>query len=240
MDRGSVPPLRSLPRLFVAEATPVGPFPLPKEEWDKLHHVLRLNSGAWIAVLPGDGTVLRCRLQGRQAEPVEQIALATEPTLHLTLAQALPKPDKLDEVVRMGTELGVSRFVVFPSERTVARWDEKKVADRFRRLAAIAREAAEVAFRARLPELEWRASLAEVLASEPNALVLSEQETVTNTLTARMPEERATLVIGPEGGWAPREVAAIGDLAVTLGPRVLRVDTAAAAAIALSLHATQR
>lgn len=236
MGRREPDSLRALPRLFVPGFDPEeGAQELPKEELDKLRKVLRLETGAIIAVLPNNGTVVRCRLEGRQAVPLAVETAATEPALRLTLAQALPKGDKLDEVIRMGTELGVAKFVLFPSERTVVRWDERKLDDRLRRLHTIAREAAEVAFRMRLPEFGVASGLKEVLAQNPDAWVMSETEGVPRTVAALPREGAVTVVIGPEGGWAPRELGLIGDRGVTLGPRVLRVDTAGAATAALLL-----
>lgn len=227
-------PLRALARTFVPGADFSGGFiELPAEELDKLRKVLRLSSGAEIAVLPNDGTLVRCRLDGRQAIALETYRPDTEASLHLTLAQALPKGDKVDEIVRAGTELGASRFILFPSERTVVRWEPKKVQDRLRRLSTIAREAAEVSYRTRLPEVVWMDSLAAVLKAEPQALVLSEMEGVAAKLKPM--EERMTLVVGPEGGWAKREFELIGDRGVTLGPRVLRVDHAGPSAAAILL-----
>ncbi|RYG23301.1 16S rRNA (uracil(1498)-N(3))-methyltransferase [bacterium] len=227
-------PLRALSRTFVPGADfEDGSIELPSEELDKLRKVLRLSSGAEIAVLPNDGTLVRCRLDGRQAIALETVRPETEAGLHLTLAQALPKGDKLDEIVRGGTELGVSRFIVFPSERTVVRWEPKKVQDRLRRLGTIAREAAEVSFRTRLPEVVWMDSLAEVLKAKTDAVVLSEMEGVKVKL--RPIGDRMTVVVGPEGGWAKREFEAIGDRGVTLGPRVLRVDHAGPSAAAILL-----
>ncbi|MCX7799820.1 MAG: 16S rRNA (uracil(1498)-N(3))-methyltransferase [Fimbriimonadales bacterium] len=214
-------------------ATTEAPFELPPEELEKLRKVLRLQSGAEIAVLPGDGSLLRCRLEGRQAVPLAVEHPATEPLHHLTLAQALPKPDKLDAVIRMGTEVGVSEFVVFPAERSLARWEGQKVEDRLRRLRTIAREACEQCYRTRVPKVRWAPGLREVLELLPNAIVLSEVEGVSRPLPLDpLPE---AIVIGPEGGWAPREVVWIADRAATLGPRVLRVDTAAVAAASLIL-----
>jgi 16S rRNA (uracil1498-N3)-methyltransferase len=226
-------PLRGLPRVFVTGASPNEPIELPQEELDKLRKVLRLSPGAEIAVLPGDGTVIRCRLAAKHADPLEVERPDVEPTLHLTLCQALPKGDKLDEIVRACTEIGVSKFVLFPSDRSVMRWDEKKQVDRLRRLSVIAREAAEVSFRTRLPDFEMAANLLGVLKKYPDATVLSESETAVKSLVSTTGE--MTIVVGPEGGWAPKELAAIGDRGVTLGPRVLRVDHAGPAAAAILL-----
>lgn len=228
-------PLRSLPRVFIPGASHEEAIQIPSDELDKLRKVLRLSSGAEIAVLPNDGFVVRCRLDGRAAVPLEVHRPDTESPVELTIAQALPKGDKLDEIVRACTEIGVSGFVLFPSDRTVVRWDAKKTVERVRRLEAIAREACEMSFRTRLPKFEVAGSLEEVLKSTSAAIVLSESEGLGRALPKSDP--RPFLVIGPEGGWSPREVALIGDRGVTLGPRVLRVDHAAAAAAAIFLLA---
>lgn len=227
-------PLRSLPRAFVSGIPEELPetILLPDEEYSKFYKVLRMKSGDEVALLPGDGRLVRCRLEGHSAVPTETVRPETESRVKLTLCLAMPKNEKLDESVRMGSELGVAQFVVFPSERTVVKWDDKKREARLRRLRAIAREAAEVSFRTLLPKITLRESLGEVLTEFDSAQVLSEVEGTPRHIAIK---DEATLVIGPEGGWAPREVETIGDRAVTLGPRVLRVDTAVAAACALML-----
>ena len=225
--------LRGLPRVFVPGANPNGPIELPKEELDKLRKVLRLSPGAEIAVLPNDGSLIQCKLQPQHADPIAVHFPETEPLLQLTLAQALPKGDKLDEIVRACTEIGVSRFMLFPSDRTIVRWDEKKTLDRVHRLQIIAREAAEVSFRTRIPEFEVASGLATVLRAYPEATVLSEVEGISPRLEAKSNE--MTIVVGPEGGWSKLELKLIGSRGVTLGPRVLRVDHAGPAAAAMLL-----
>ncbi|MEA2554588.1 MAG: rRNA (uracil1498-N3)-methyltransferase [Fimbriimonadaceae bacterium] len=219
--------------MFVPGADPAGPIDLPSEEVDKLRKVLRLSPGAIIGVLPNDGSIIRCEFQNRVAVPIDVHRPEVEAKLQLTIAQALPKGEKLDEIVRACTEIGVAHFTLFPSERTVVKWDDKKVADRLRRLQIIAREASELSFRTRIPTFAWAKGLKEVLEGEPEAVVLSEVEGVSRGLERS--SERMTVVVGPEGGWAPREVAMIADRGVTLGPRVLRVDHAAPAAAAILL-----
>ena len=230
-----IPSLRGLPRIFLPGASFEEPTELPREELDKLRKVLRLSSGAEVAILPDNGSLIRCRLQGHNVVPESVEWPNTEPALNLTLAQALPKGDKIDEIVRACTELGVSKFVLFPSDRTVVRWDEKKVASRLQRLHVIAREAAEVSFRTKLPTVEWVPNLERVLADHPAAIVLSEVEGLSPRLSVA--SEMMTIVVGPEGGWSPRELSLIGPRGVSLGPRVLRVDHAGAAAAALLLLA---
>ncbi len=236
MGERSAAPLRALPRAFVSGIPDPAPeaIDLPKEEYEKFHRVLRLGGGAQVAILPGDGRLLRCEFHGHSVTVLEATRPETESRQRITLALGLPKPDALESAIRMASELGVARFLLFASERTVVRWDEKKRASRLARLQSIAREACEVSFRTHLPKIEFAEGLAGVLNAHPDALVLSEVEGVPAPFS---PEGDAVIVIGPEGGWAPREVELIGDRARTLGPRVLRADTAAATAAALALAA---
>lgn len=233
MGRRDVPPLRSLPRVFVPGASAEGPIPLPAEEVDKLRKVLRLRPGDPIAVLPNDGTLIRCRFVEREAHPEGVERVDTEAKRRVTLLQALPKGDRVDDIVRSGTELGVARFVLFHAERSVVRWEGKKLDDRLRRLRTIAREACEQCFRTVLPELETVKDLGAALSRYPGAIVFSESESA--SAVGSLPAGDVALVVGPEGGWAPRELALIGDRGRTLGPRVLRVDTAAIAVCAWAL-----
>jgi 16S rRNA (uracil1498-N3)-methyltransferase len=220
--------------VFVPGASLERAITLPQEEIDKLRKVLRLSAGAEIAVLPNNGSLIRCKFTGREAMPLEVHHPNTEASLRLTVCQALPKGDKLDEIVRASAEIGVARFVLFPGDRTVVRWDDKKTLERMRRLAVIAREACEISFRTLLPVFEMKPSLDAVLESFPQAVVLSESEQAMGKLRPAMADP-GELVVGPEGGWSPRELQLIGSRGVTLGPRVLRVDHAAAAAAAILL-----
>lgn len=235
------PKWRELPRVFLSGVHLVAgePVPLPSSEVEKLVRVLRLPPGASIAVLPNDGSLWRARLAERSAIPETELRPDTNLGWPLVLAQGTPRHESLEEVVRMGTEQGVTEFWLFPADRTVVKWDEAKRAKHRLRLEVIARESAEVCGRTILPVLRWVDGLAQVLHDDPSAIVLSESELLDDTLesclAARPAEPGVTLVIGPEGGWSPAEVRLIGDRAVTLGSRVLRVDTAAAAAIARTI-----
>jgi 16S rRNA (uracil1498-N3)-methyltransferase len=225
--------------VFLPNTEPDEPFELPQSELDKLRKVLRLGTGDRFAVLPNDGSLIVCRLQGRQAYPECVEHPRTEPRVKVTLVQALPKADRLEAVVRMGTEVGIARFVLFTAERSVVKWEPAKLGAKLSRLRAIAREAAEQSFRVRLPEIESLSDLGSVLEGFPDALVLSELEDVALSLKeAALPNldsGTVSLVAGPEGGWSPRELSMIGERGVTMGPRVLRTDTAGVAAAAAIL-----
>lgn len=230
MGRSDFPPLRSLPRLFLPGVSATSPIALPREELDKFKKVLRLERGTHIGILPNDGTLIRCQLEDHLAIPLEVETPDTEPLVHLSIAQALPKGDRFETVLRMGTEIGVSRFIAFPADRSVVRWDDRKLADRMRRFDHIVREAAEQSYRTRLPVVEYMHSLGAVL-EDPSAIVLSEIDTVTSSLS-ELARQDAIFVVGPEGGWSPGELELIGDRGVTMGPLVLRTDTAGIAAAA--------
>jgi 16S rRNA (uracil1498-N3)-methyltransferase len=233
MDGGNVPPLRSLPRVFVAGADGSDVIELPREEVEKFRKVLRLEEGSHIGVLPNDGSLIRCEFRARKAHPINVEWPQTEASLELTLAQALPKGDRIETVIHMCTEIGVSRFIFFGSDRSVVRWDQAKRMEKLKRLNAIAQEAAEQSFRVKIPAIAFESDLAAVLELCSDAVVLSEVEGLSATLDSR--KDIRAIVVGPEGGWSPRELALIGSRGVTLGPRVLRTDTAGPAAAAMLL-----
>lgn len=233
--------LRSLPRIFLPGADMSEAVMLPPEEADKLRKVLRLGTGDSVAVLPNDGSLWRCRLEGKSVIPETQEWPGTEPEIEIILAQALPKADRLETVMRMGTEIGVRQFTLFASERSVVRWEPGKLESKLVRLRSIVRESAEQSYRCELPRVAIASSLQEILDAEPDALVLSEVEGTGTYLFERAVQllstgtKRLTLVVGPEGGWAPRELSLIGERGVTLGQLVLRTDTAGPAAAAAVL-----
>lgn len=227
-------PLRALPRAFVQipNFDPTKPIPLPEEDYKKFKTVLRLGTGDEVALLPNNGTVIRARLDGKQAIPVETFHPQTESPFRITLALGISKPDALEDSVRMASELGVSHFVLFTARRSVVKWEPAKFEKKFQRLQIIAREGCEVAFRTNLPTFEILDNLKAVLDQNPEALVLSEFDNV-ETPFPKITKD-TTLVIGPEGGWDRRELELIKN-PITLGPRVLRVSTAVATACALAL-----
>jgi 16S rRNA (uracil1498-N3)-methyltransferase len=227
-------PVRALPRAFIniPELDPTQPIDLPEEEFKKFRFVLRLATGDEVALLPGDGTLIRARLDGRQAIPIEHHRPQTESRHPITLALGLPKPDALEDAIRMSSELGIAHIVLFPARRSVVKWEQEKLDKKLTRLNAIAREACEVAYRVKLPTISVLPELQAVLDKLPNPFVLSESDAATMTMPTIT--DPTTLVIGPEGGWDPKEAALIKN-PITLGPRVLRVSTAVAAACTLAL-----
>lgn len=167
-----------------------------------------------------------------------------EAPVRITLYMGVPKADKLDFIAQKITELGVSRLIPVKMERCVVKLDEKDGRKRQERLEKIAREAAKQCKRARAPEIlppmTWK-QLAEAMKKHDLLLVPWEDAAGfgMNTAKAMLPDAKDIgIVIGPEGGMSANEVdalTALGAKAVTLGPRILRAETAAVAACAMAM-----
>jgi len=169
----------------------------------------------------------------------------SEPALPVTLVMAVFKFDRMEWAIEKATELGVAAIDPVIARRTEKHLGENatKRADRWRR---ISHEAAQQSRRSDVPVIGVPVLLAERVKAASNAtrIVLAEQErstTLRAALEETMSADRAELpaieiAIGPEGGWAPQEEALLdanGWRAVSLGPRILRAETAAIAALAI-------
>lgn len=213
------------------------------------HHlgrVRRAGVGDLVQAVAAGGQLLTVRLTAVQARRAEGLIesrreLATESRCHLTLAQGIPKGDKMESIVRMTTELGVTRVIPLITARTVVRLEPARRITRVARWHRVAREAAQQSGRAVVPEVleprplkDWcREGLAE------SGLLVCFWEEAREPLAALLPAApctRATVVVGPEGGLDAGEVAGLREasaLVASLGPRLLRTETAGAVAIAL-------
>jgi 16S rRNA (uracil1498-N3)-methyltransferase len=171
---------------------------------------------------------------------VGRVDRRTESPLDLTLAQGIPRGDKLEAIIRMATELGVSRVVPLVTERTVVRVEPGPWAHRLARCRRVAREAAKQCGRAVVPEVDPPQRLAEWLAGATMpGLVLCLREGASAALVEVLPAgplDRVTAIIGPEGGLSDAEVARIaaaGAVVAGLGPRILRTETAGPTILAI-------
>ncbi len=197
------------------------------------HHlarVLRVQPGAEVVAFDGAGNEASGQVLEVDGDAVwldlgQPATAASEPGRALTLAPALLKGDKLADVVRMGTELGVVAFRPVLTRRCDAR---ELSAVKLARLARVAGEAARQSGRARVPQVHAAVAL-DALAWEGGAVVADP----TAPLAWRDAPERdgvtLTVITGPEGGWTAEELdalAARGARPVSLGARVLRAETA--------------
>jgi 16S rRNA (uracil1498-N3)-methyltransferase len=175
---------------------------------------------------------------------IEPVAPA-EPPVRVTLLAALVRFERFEDLIEKTTELGIERIVPVVAERSEKGLElaaEKRMA-RWRR---VAREASEQSRRVRLPELCLPQRLSQAL-TRTAACRLFLDEAATHPILAALPETRSAqdevaVLVGPEGGWTDRErstITSAGWSAVSLGPAILKTDTAAMAAIAIVTAAWQ-
>jgi 16S rRNA (uracil1498-N3)-methyltransferase len=221
-------------RLFVEDALTEGAeLTLPPDQAHYLCHVLRLQAGSDVALFNGrDGewraTIASSR-KGAVSVAVETQLRPQAASADLWLAFAPLKRDATDLVIRQATELGVSALLPVLAERSnTARINAE-------RWAAITREAAEQCERLDLPELRQPVRLLDLLAAWPATRLLAAG--IERGGPQPVPRAAGGLLIGPEGGFAPAELAALRAAPfvapLCLGPRVLRAETAVAAGLAL-------
>lgn len=221
----------------------------------QLTKVLRLATGTEIIVLDNGGNEYDVRITVLQAKYARGEVLATrrnqaEPIQPLVLYQCSLKADKFEWVLQKGTELGVTTFVPVISQRSIVR-PAAALLKKYARWQTIVREAAEQCGRGRIPQLsdplEWEAAVEaaeglrllpweEAADAAPSLHGLPVQSLIQNAPSV-------SLLIGPEGGISPDEAGAAqaaGWQAVSLGPRILRAETAALASVVLVVSALQR
>ncbi len=217
----------------------------------QLRHVLRLRPGARIVVLDDRGweyevELLTVEHKAARGTICERRPAGGEPSVQVTLAQALLKKDNFEWVLQKGTEIGVTRFVPLITARTVAAGDEGISPAKRERWARIVREAAEQSRRGALPVIEAPLNFSAALSSlsadltliaweEERAMSLRQALAVLRGADA----PQVTVFIGPEGGFTVQEVTqarARGAQIVSLGTRILRAETAATAAALLVLY----
>lgn len=233
------------------------------EQWDEatatiagaqaehLARVLRAQPGMEADVVAGGrvfhAEVAAVTLDGEKSEVRFNLAgeLAADPALPVTLVMAVYKFDRMEWAIEKATELGVAEIAPVIARRTEKHLSQAAV-KRAERWQRIAREASQQARRSDVPLIHAPVDLAERVraASAATRIVLAEQE---RTTTLRRAVEEAidaaqeempslAIAIGPEGGWAPAEEAlfdANGWRAASLGPRIVRAETAAIAALAV-------
>lgn len=211
--------------------------------------VLRMTTGDVVQVLDNAGEMFSVRLTAVTQNNVvghiiERQPATGEPVTKLVLYQSFLKRDKFEWVLQKGTEIGVSRFVPMVTRRSLVKSTDMK-ANKMARWQKILAEAAEQSHRGRIPDLAAAVSFETMLTQLPDydisliARAGSAPQTLKEAIAQNRGGQSAALLIGPEGGFIEEEVIEAqqsGAAAVTLGPRILRTETAALVAAALLLH----
>jgi 16S rRNA (uracil1498-N3)-methyltransferase len=224
---------------------------LPRRAAHQVCTVLRMRPGDRIVVLDGDGREAEVELVRTDPRETRGRVLARrvaggEPHVRVTLYQSLLKRDNYEWVLQKCTELGVAAFVPVVSKRTVARRGKGIGAGRMERWRRIVVEAVEQSGRGRMPALREVVPFEEAVtlacAGGVPAVIPWVGERDVGVRAALADAQRPAslaLLVGPEGGFDEEEVALArghGVVSVTLGPRVLRAETAAVAAVSVILY----
>ncbi|MCM3716877.1 16S rRNA (uracil(1498)-N(3))-methyltransferase [Fictibacillus phosphorivorans] len=217
---------------------------LKDDDAKHISKVMRMQPGDNIICCDNNGRSAVCEIHDLSGNVVEAHVLNdlesdSEMPVSVTIAQGLPKADKLEYIVQKGTELGASTFFPFSADRSVVKWDEKKAAKKKERLEKIAKEAAEQSQRSKIPEILNPGSFSDLLnvANQYNIKIVAYEEEAKQHEYSRFSSALKKLaigdnllcVIGPEGGLSENEARILkehGFELCGLGPRILRTETA--------------
>ena len=215
-------------------------------EGDAANHiarVLRLRQGDPLTVFDGRGGEYAARVEEfRKGAVIVSVAeyspVARESSLPITLAQGVSRGERMDWVVQKATELGVTRIIPVLTERSVVKLDAKQAERKRLHWQAIAVAACEQSGRDRIPGVDAPLTMAEFPGKADSGATRVLLSPTGSLRVADLPRAEAGIVvlIGPEGGLTDAEqraALAAGFVAVRLGPRVLRTETAALAALTL-------
>jgi len=217
-------------------------------EGDAANHITRV-----LRLKPGDPLTLFDGRGGEHAASIEEFRkgavivtvgdrspTARESSLSLTLAQGVSRGERMDWVIQKATELGVTRIIPVLTERSVVKLDAKHAERKLLHWQGIAIAACEQSGRDKVPDIAAPLELQYFLSNvDATTRVLLSPTGTQRVNELKVPEPKIIVLIGPEGGLTETEQRAAvgaGFLAVRLGPRVLRTETAAVAALTLLQH----
>lgn len=242
------------PRLYLPTGSINPPrVTLPADAAHYLRAVLRLREGDEFRAFDTGGVEYRVKLVGEAdgvaGEILEALPPRPGPTVELTLYQGLPKGKRLPLIIQKCTELGLARLVPVQTARSQVKIDEREAEGKAVRWRKIAEEAAEQSSRALppviAPAVNWPQALADWQVRGEPGLLLDEtlagetQRGLRQALIELGSPARLSVFVGPEGGFAPHEAQSArqaGLTPVSLGPRILRTETAAMVICALVMY----
>lgn len=241
-------------RFFVAPENILGSaVQIDAEQTRHIDKVLRLKTGETIRVFDGLDHEYEVRLiskenGSRRGEIIQEIHRHSEAPLYLSLVQGMAKGDKMDSIIQKAVEIGVGDIYPLASQFAVVKVDQDRVGKKVERWQSIAREACKQCRRNRVPVVHAPQTFQQImeLVQGLPVILLYENEDQTglkkilrDQREALLTAPRVFLMIGPEGGFSPEEVAAAraqGVLTAGIGPRILRTETAGIAAASIILY----
>ena len=226
-----------------------------KDTAKHMFSVMRLAEGDEVVLVFEDGIKRLARVVSssqQQLEMVQELQDDVERPVQVTIASGFPKGDKLDFVAQKATELGMTALWAFPADWSVVKWDGKKLGKKAEKLEKIAQGAAEQSKRNRIPAVRLFEKKADFLAqltgfdqiilAYEEAAKEGEQANLVKALSGLETGQSVLVIVGPEGGVSPEEVAAFegaGAVKTGLGPRILRAETAPLYALSAISYATE-
>ncbi|HOM02458.1 MAG TPA: 16S rRNA (uracil(1498)-N(3))-methyltransferase [Acetivibrio sp.] len=240
-----------MPRFFVRKSDVSGDsINISGEDFNHIKKVLRLGNGDRITVCDGEGTdylveIMKFEDASVKTRIIESMENFTEPPVKITLFQGLPKSDKMDYIIQKAVELGIYEIVPVITERTVVKTDKKSGDKKCERWNRISMEAAKQCNRGIIPKVGFPISFKEALNAAKGSsfsLIPYEKETgikLKEVLSKKSSAEKVSVFIGPEGGFSQTEIEtaiSCGIQPVTLGPRILRTETAGIAVLSILMY----
>ena len=231
-----------LPRVYLGHPLAAGEeLSLPEGPARHVAQVLRLGADADLILFDGSGRDFPARVimadkRGARVSVGAPGEPEPDPPLAIHLAVGISKGDRMDLIVQKAVELGAASIQPLFTERSVVQLRGERLARRMEHWQGVLVSACEQSGRRRLPRLAPTLELADWLAKAPEPVLLLDPRAESTLTDIPPPAGHVTLLVGPEGGLAPRERAgafARGMRGVRLGPRVLRAETAPLAAIAV-------
>jgi len=212
--------------------------------------VLRLKSGDKIGLFDGKGFEYEAKIvdlsSGKvKVSVIRRFPSAAESPVQITVAQGFLKEKKMDGLVRQLSELGINKWNPFIADRSVPRPDKKQLSARTKRWEKISKEAIKQCKRGCIMEIGDTVSFEEILnLSQTADLKIAFWENELQPLNAELPRpdrniNKIYVLLGPEGGFTQQEIESARDrgfVTASLGPRILRAETATVAACVLLQH----
>ena len=211
--------------------------------------VLRMHAGEKLVACDCQGYDYDCVIESLSDKEVElsverKYPSETEPSVSVTLYQAMPKSDKMELIIQKAVELGVSAIVPVQTKRCVSRPDAKSMAKKLERYNRIALEAAKQCGRGRIPQVLPMLDFADAIKAmkeDQRAFLFYENSTSSFRKELEQGVNSVSIMVGAEGGFEEEEVQKALDLGIasqSLGKRILRCETAPLAALSIIMYET--
>ncbi|MBO6159221.1 MAG: 16S rRNA (uracil(1498)-N(3))-methyltransferase [Firmicutes bacterium] len=243
-----------MPKFFVTREDIQGNYILIRKDTHHILHVLRKSKGDLLELCDGKNTDYLCEIieVSRNEDQLickilKRMASSAEAALKVFLYQALPKGDKMELILQKGTEIGVYGFIPFNSQRCIVHLDPKRSSQKVERWNKICVSGAKQSGRGNIPAvsdpMNFKDAVNKAVKETDLVLVCYENEQTVSLKTALTgygeKPSSVSIFIGPEGGFDTNEIdylTAQGVRSVSLGPRILRTETAGMVASAMVLY----